>query len=644
MAHNAALIVLVSLAALVVGYHTYGRFLARRVFRLDPQRTTPSHTMTDGIDYVPTRVPVLFGHHFASIAGLGPILGPAIAVIWGWLPAILWVVLGSIFIGAVHDLGALAVSLRHQGRSIGEVARGVMGPRARLLALLIIFFLMSLAMGAFCNTLADLFLNYNPDAIIPSFGLMVVAVCFGLAVYRFRAPLGATTVVALAVFAGLILWGVEQPVLTYEWFVSPETRAALEAAPADAAAAGGGPALELPRGAVAAKAYLSAVGNEAAVAELGSLNTPRTALWRANYAWIAALLAYAFCASVLPVWLLLQPRDYINSFQLYFALATMFVGLMIAWILGAPENRVEAAMIRTDVPDAPPIVPFLFVTIACGAVSGFHSLVSSGTTVKQLDRESDALPIGYGAMLTEAALAVLVIVACVAGLSASEWSDGGAYASWKGISGGGLAVQLRAMFHGGAAFLAHLGIPERVGRTLLAVTVVAFALTTLDSATRLLRFNVEEIVRSLGLAALANRYFASLVAVAGIAFFAVVPAGKVLWLLFGTSNQLLAGLTLLTVSVFLYQLARPVIYTLVPMVLMLAVSMWAMVAKIPDFLGNTDMPPWQRYALSGVTLVVLAMSLWLVVEGFLAFARGRGAGADVSAGDAAASAGRDTQV
>lgn len=623
MAHNAALVVMVSLAALVVAYHTYGRFLAQRVFRFDPGRATPSHTLTDGIDYVPTRTPVLFGHHFASIAGLGPILGPAIAVIWGWLPAILWVVLGSIFIGAVHDLGALAVSLRYQGRSIGEVARGVMGPRARLLALLIIFFLMSLAMGAFCNTLADLFLNYNPDAIIPSFGLMVVAVCFGLAVYKLRAPLGLTTVVALCVFAGLILWGVEQPVPTYAWFASPETRAALSAAPTDAAAAGGGPAFELPRGAVSAKEYLAAVGKRAAVDDLGSIKTPGSALWRANYAWIAALLAYAFFASILPVWLLLQPRDYINSFQLYFALFTMFAGLVIAWIVGAPENRIEAAMIRTDVPDAPPIFPFLFVTIACGAVSGFHSLVSSGTTVKQLNRESDALPIGYGAMLTEAALAVLVIVACVAGLNASEWSAGGTYASWKGISGGGLAVQLRAMFHGGAAFLAHLGIPERIGRTLLAVTVVAFALTTLDSATRLLRFNVEEIVRSLGLVKLANRYFASLVAVSGIAFFAVVPAGKVLWLLFGTSNQLLAGLTLLTVSVFLYQLSRPVLYTLVPMVLMLAVSMWAMAAKIPDFLNSTDMPPWQRYSLTGVTVVVLAMSLWLMVEGILAFARGR---------------------
>jgi carbon starvation protein len=320
---------------------------------------------------------------------------------------------------------------------------------------------------------------------------------------------------------------------------------------------------------------------------------------------------------------LLQPRDYINSFQLYFALATMMIGLTIAGFVGAPENHIEAAAVRTSVPDALPIFPFLFVTVACGAVSGFHALVSSGTTVKQLNRETDALPIGYGAMLTEGALAVLVIVACVAGLSATEWQTG-AYSSWKGIAGGGLAVQLKSMFHGGAAFLAHVGIPERYGRTLLAVTVVAFALTTLDSATRLLRFNVEEICRSIGLARLANRYVASAVAVAGIAFFAVVPAGKTLWILFGTTNQLLAGLTLLTVSVFLYKLARPIVYTIVPMVIMLVMSIWAMVASIGGFWDRSDLSEMHKLSLTIVSVVVLAMALWLIVEGLISFARGRG--------------------
>ena len=215
--------------------------------------------------------------------------------------------------------------------------------------------------------------------------------------------------------------------------------------------------------------------------------------------WIGVLLLYAFLASVLPVWLLLQPRDYINSFQLYFALGAMLLGMLIAGMAGAAENHIEAPFLRANVPNAPSIFPFLFVTVACGAVSGFHSLVSSGTTVKQLNREADALPIGYGAMLVEAALAILVILACMAGLAAGKWGPTGPYADWKGIGGGGnLATQLSAVVHGGANFLYHLGIPRLYGRTFLAVTIVAFAMTTLDSATRLLRFNVEEIGRSLG--------------------------------------------------------------------------------------------------------------------------------------------------
>lgn len=651
MLHNALGIGLISLAALVVAYFTYGRFLARRVFCLDPNYTTPSHTLRDGIDYVPTRPPILFGHHFASIAGLGPILGPALAVIWGWLPALLWVVLGSIFIGAVHDLGALYVSLHHQGRSIGEVSRHVIGPRARLLALLIIFFMMSVAMGAFCSTLADLFLNYNPDAIIPTFGLMLVAIGVGLTMYQFRAPLGLITLAALVVFAGLIFYGISHPVLSYRWFCSPKTLQVLDAAiqqaeslsalpegspskdsnPIEGQRSLAEPALQLtrPYGAAALKKYLEATGQQEALAELGSLTDPHSALGRANYAWIAALLAYAFLASVLPVWLLLQPRDYINSFQLYFMVGALFIGLGIAGLVGSEANRVECEPIRTGLPDALPWVPFLFVTVACGAVSGFHSLVSSGTTVKQLDRETHALPIGYGGMLTEAALAILVIVACVAG-NTQDWAPGGIYASWSGLREAGLAGQLHAMFHGGSMFLEHLGIPPQVGQTLLAVTVVAFALTTLDSATRLLRFNVEELCRAVRLNWLANRYVGSTVAVAGIAFFALVPAGQTLWRLFGTVNQMLAGLALLVVSVFLWKLRRPVWYTLLPMIGMLIVSTWAMLLSIPGFWKDPKLSPTQQWALTIVSGVLIAMAGWLVVEALLVFAKGRSTGQETS--------------
>lgn len=617
MLENAALIALLCFGAFILAYFTYGRFLAQRIYRLDARRPTPAHTRQDGIDFVPTRVPILFGHHFASIAGLGPILGPAIAVIWGWVPAVLWVVFGCIFIGAVHDLGALTVSLRFQGRTIGDVCRELMGPRARLLALLIIFFLMSLAMGAFVIAISSLFVRFNPDAIIPSFGLMLVAVGFGLAVYRFRVGLLPATVVALLLFAGFILWGVEQPVLTYAWFTSEATREAVYAA-RDARPREGVPGFETPYGSVAAAAHLKAAGHEAAAKEV------EEATVTTGYAWVGVLLAYAFLASVLPVWLLLQPRDYINSFQLYFALATMLVGLVIAAVVGAPENHIDAEMFRPNIPGAPPWLPFLFVTIACGAVSGFHSLVSSGTTVRQLNRESDALLIGYGSMLVEGALAVLVIMACVAGLGLSAWQAGGPYASWSGIGKAGLATQLNAVVRGGAGFLSHLGIDPKYGQTFLAVTVVAFALTTLDSATRLLRFNVEEILRSIRLGAIANRYTASLIAVAGIAFFALVPAGKTLWTLFGTANQLLAGLTLLTVSVFLFKLGRPVRYTLLPMVVMLAMSMAAMVLSIASFWQLAELSRSQKWSLTIVSLIILAMAMWLIVEAMVSFARGRG--------------------
>jgi len=652
---NALLVTLICMAALLAGYFIYGRFLARRVFGLDPNRSTPAHQFTDGIDFVPARTPVLFGHHFASIAGLGPILGPAIALIWGWVPAVLWVILGAIFIGAVHDLSALVVSLRHQGRSIGDICRELISPRARALALTITFFLLALAMGSFVLAISDLLVNYNPDAIIPSVGLMLVAMVIGVAVYRYRAGLTGATILGLGLFAGLIVWGMFQPVCTYWLFFSPEQREQLvqlaqepivdsqgrEIAPAFQWRAPYGAAQILQHFAMVERAShermaiagpQEAAGIERAVQPvLAQWSGFRTSLSETQNAWIVALLIYGFLASVLPVWLLLQPRDYINSFQLYFALLTLFLGLVVAAAVGSPLATIHAAAFRpvvpleplkpgqslAEVPHAPSWFPLLFVTIACGAVSGFHSLVSSGTTVRQLDRETAALPVGYGAMLTEAALAVLVIAACAAGLGAAAWQAGGEYASWKGLGGAGLAVQLSAVVRGGANYLAFLGIPPRLGSAILAVTIVAFALTTLDTATRLLRFNVEELCRTVGLRALANRYFASLVAVLSIGGFAFLlsTGGKTLWTLFGTSNQLLAGLTLLAVSVFLYKLGRPVLYTLVPMLLMLAISIYALSQQLLGFIRGANGP------LVVVTVTILGIAGWLIVEASAALLR-----------------------
>ena len=613
MTNNAALIVLASFAVLVIAYQVYGRFLARHLFRLDPDAVPPSKALEDGVDYVPTKVPILFGHHFASIAGLGPILGPAIAVFWGWVPAVLWIVIGSIVIGAVHDLGALVVSARHQGRSIGDICNDLMGPRARLLALVLIYFLVALAMGAFVIAISNLFVMYTPSAIIPSFGLMIVAMGMGMAVYKGNAPLGLATVVGLLLFAGLIAWGVESPVVSYRLFLDKKTDTALTAAwqPQADQKEEAEPALDGPCGAAEAKAFFEKTGDEAAVKAIDGAQKNTVLLW------VASLLAYGFIASVLPVWLLLQPRDYINSFQLYFALGAMLLGLVIAAISGSVENHIDAAAVRLDVEGAPPWVPFLFITIACGAVSGFHSLVSSGTTVKQLRKETDALPIGYGGMLTEAALAVLVVFACCAGLGAHHWGESGIYASWSGIKGAGLATQLNAVISGGANFLAQLGIPTEIGQAILAVTIVAFALTTLDSGTRLLRFNVEELCRAVGLDYLANRYFASLAAVVGIGFFALAPAGKTLWGLFGSTNQLFAGLTLLAVSVFLYQRRRPVWYTLIPMVFMTVLAIFAIWLNMCKFYTEGK---WSLFAISGIILLI---ALWLVAEAGATFLKKR---------------------
>ncbi len=658
---NALAVTLLAFGALALAYAVYGRFLARHVFCLDASRRTPAHAKFDGIDYVPARTPVLFGHHFASIAGLGPILGPAIALIWGWVPALLWVVFGAIFIGAVHDLGALVVSLRFGGRSIGDVARELISPRARLLALILVFFLLALAMGSFVLAISDLLVNYNPDAIIPSVGLMLVAVVMGVAVYRFRANLTLATIMGLIVFGGLILWGVKQPVLSYWAFFTEEQKEVLRSLEEPSISPQDGlkslrqelsqptiPVLqwEAPYGAHQITRYFTNLEHlvadveaqqplqaqrlrEKADAALTAWPGIRQAIVSAQESWIVGLLLYAFLASVLPVWLLLQPRDYLNSFQLYFALGTLFLGLLIAAVVGAEEAKIQAAAFRpivpqeplrpgqslADVAHAPTWFPLLFVTIACGAVSGFHSLVSSGTTVRQLNRETDALPVGYGAMLVEAVLAILVIMACAAGLGAAAWQSQGEYGSWKGLGGAGLAIQLSAVVRGGANYLNFLGIPLSVASAILAVTIVAFALTTLDTATRLLRFNVEEIFRSLGLGFLANRYFASLVAVSAIGFFAFLlsTGGKTLWTLFGSSNQLLAGLTLLTASVFLFRLGKPIRYTLVPMIAMLGVSGYALFLQLAGFVRGNN---WPMVIITGG---IIGMALWLVIEALMSF-------------------------
>lgn len=534
----------------LIGFKFYGKYLGRRIFRLDPNATTPAHELNDGVDYVPANRWVLFGHHYASIAGLSPMLGPAIAVIWGWVPAMLWVVLGTLFIGAVHDFSALVISMRAKGMSVGKVAEDIVGPRAKSLFHIIIFFLIGLAMGVFVHVSATLLTTqYNPQAVYPSGTLMVVALVVGWLVYKRNASIKKATAVAFAVTLLSVWMGVQLP--------SPDL-------------------------------------------SLGQ--------------WSVILLVYSLAASVLPVWSLLQPRDYINSLLLYLGLFLIYAGFF--WL--GPEFAAPA--VQTHPPGAPPIFPFVFIVIACGAVSGFHGLVSSGTTAKQISRETDATFIGYGGMIGESLLGLVSVLACTAGfLTRDLWMAH--YQSWDMALG--LGPNMKAFIDGAALFMSQLGIPLELSKAFVALIAISFALTTLDSATRLLRFNISEIGETLGVGILSNRYVASLGAVATIGFFAFYrvdgkAAGLALWQLFGTTNQVLAALTLLTVTLYLMHRRRPFWFTGVPMLFMLATTLVAMSYKMSDFWNSG------AHLLLVVGGIILALSLWLGVEAALRLKRGTG--------------------
>ena len=528
-----------------VVYRFYARHLGARIFQLDPTKSTPAHDLNDGVDYVPCRRAILFGHHYASIAGLAPMLGPAIAVIWGWLPGMLWVVLGTLFIGAVHDFGALVVSMRHKGLSVGKVAEDLIGRRAKSIFLLIILFLICLVMGVFVRTIAGLFTaSFYPESVFPTFFLMGVAMIIGWRVYKHSAHIGKATAIGFALMMISIWAGLQiaRPDLTAD-------------------------------------------------------------------SWILILLGYALAASILPVWLLLQPRDYLNSLLLYLGLGTAYLGFFLLM----PDFSAPAVSANPE--GAPPIFPFVFIVIACGAVSGFHGLVSSGTTSKQIDKETDAVLVGYGGMVGESLLGLLAVLACTAGFRSIEaWSAH--YSSWDAASG--LSEKMRAFIEGAALFITKLGLPMDLAQAFIALVAVSFALTSLDSGTRLLRYNIGEIANSIGVPQLGGRYVASIIAVALIGFFAFYqidgqPAGLALWGLFGSTNQVLGALTLLTISIYLRQRGRNYWYTAVPMAFMMVMTVTAMLLDLKKYTSGGQV------LLTFVALSIFLLSLWLVVEAILRF-------------------------
>jgi carbon starvation protein len=564
---NAAIAALAAFAVYFLAYRVYARYLGSRIFELDPDRKTPAHYLRDEVDYVPTKPAVLFGHHYASITGLAPMLGPAVAVIWGWLPALLWVVVGAVLVGCVHDFSALVLSVRARGLSIGKVAEGVIGARARSLFHFIIFFGVSLAMGVFVFVISHLFAielapghaGY-PQSVLPSGLLMLIAMAAGFLLYRRGMALAPVTLVAfLLTLAGVYL-GHCFPTIGFSAHA-----------------------------------------------------------WPSPSSWTLILLGYAGIASVLPVWALLQSRDFLNSLLLYLGLGLAYVGLLI----GAPSFDAPAVVAEPE--GAPPLLPFVFIVIACGAASGFHGLVSSGTTAKQLDREPHARPIAYGGMIGESLLGLLATLACTAGFASEDlWHEH--YANWGQAQG--LATKIDAFIQGATSFVTTLGLPADLSAALIAMVVVSFALTTLDSATRLLRFNVEEIGATFRIPGTSNRYLASALACGAIGFFAFYkidgkPAGLALWALFGTTNQLLAGLTLLAVTLYLKQRGKNPWFTGIPMVFMLVSTLIAMVTNLHGFSNGWSFGPETPWPLFIVGSLLLILGLWLLVEAALAFQRAR---------------------
>ena len=610
------LIALLSGLAFIVAYHTYGRWLGRKVFELSVRAVCPSEAINDGRDYVPTPKSVVFGHHFTSIAGTGPIVGPAIAIIWGWLPALLWVLLGSIFIGAVHDLGSLVVSLRNRGQTVGDIAGRLLNPRVRLLFLLVLLLALTIVLAVFGIVIAAVFRQY-PAAIFPCVIQVPLAVVIGYWLHRRGVGLLLPSLIALALM------------------------------------------------------YVSVI-----LGDRGVLHTLNLALaaWP-TWVWVVVLLGYSYVASVLPVWLLLQPRDYINSLQLLSALGLVLIGLIVAAFAGGapllsaagvlerPALELVAPVVNWNPVGAPLLVPFLFITVACGAISGFHCLVSSGTSSKQLRRETDAQFVGYGSMVTEGFLAVLVILACGAGLGLGvALADGSTltgeaawlsrYGEWRTT----LGPMVAAFVDGSANFLAAIAVPRPLGVALMGVLVASFAATTLDTACRLQRYVVQELASAIvgrtadqpgarprgAWAALfrpfRGKHGATLLAVTLAAVTAALPppgqpwslatagaGGLILWPLFGATNQLLGGLAFLVVAFHLWRRGRAVWFILLPTVFMLVMPAWAMIAQA--FVGGADNPSWLsqgRWTLVAFAVVTLALEAWMIIEAARLFPRIRG--------------------
>jgi len=541
---QSVMIVVLGIAGMSFGWFVYSKFIATRIYQLDPDFVTPAHEFNDGVDYHPTNKYVLWGHHFTSVAGAAPIVGPAIAVYWGWLPAVLWVIFGTIFFAGVHDFGALWASARNKGRSIGALSEVVIGKRTRALFMVVIFLVLLMVNAVFGVVIANAFVG-TPNSVFPAWSAIAVALVIGQLVHR------KMNLIALSI-AGVVALYLSVYVGSIMPIVLPEQLFGLTA----------------------------------------------------NANWIITLFIYAAIASMLPVWVLLQPRDFINGMQLFVGLLLLYGAVLLSLPdISAPAWNDQMAE------NAPSLVPLLFVTIACGAVSGFHGIVSSGTSSKQLDKETDARFVGYLGAVGEGSLALITLVAV------SSVALAGTPEIWHEIYDQYGTAGAATFIQGGAQLIQNgWGIPFSLTETLLATMVVLFAGTTMDSGVRLQRYIIQEWGEIYNIPILNNGILATLVAVVCcllLAFGAGGASGSgglIIWPLFGSTNQILAGLTLLVISVMLIKMGRPVRYTLLPMIFILITASWAAVLKLIEFYqaGN--------WLLVTIDVVVVITTFLVILE------------------------------
>jgi len=540
---NAIVMMVLGLGAMFLGYVFYSKFIAEKIFKLDPNFRTPAHELEDGVDFVPTNKYVLWGHHFTSVAGAAPIIGPAIAVIWGWVPAFLWVIFGTIFFAGVHDAGAIWASNRNKAKSIGNLTGDVVGKRSQTLFMIVIFLVLLMVNAVFATAISGLLIKFS-SSVVPVWGAIFVALIIGQIIFRKWMGLGAISIIGVLALYALIWAGPSFPI-------------------------------ELPE-------TVMGVSD--------------------NAQWVLILFGYAAIASLLPVWMLLQPRDYINGLQLFIGLILLYG----ATLLLAPE--ISAPAFNSNTPEGTPsMVPLLFVTIACGAISGFHGLVASGTTSKQLDKETDARFVGYFGAIGEGSLSLATIIAATAGFATlADWE-----AVYSSFGQGGVS----AFVEGGANIISQgLGLDIGVSETLLTVMAVLFAGTTMDTGLRLQRYIFQEWGNLYNINWMKKALPATLLAVASCLLLAFGAGGAdgsgglIIWPLFGTTNQLLAGLTLLVITVMLVRLGRPMYYTLIPLIFLLIMTVFALIVQLKDFYNSGD------WFLMGLDLVVLVAAIWIALE------------------------------